>query len=289
VLRRGDVIVDAAGPFHARNTSLIATAIEIGFDVVDLNDNLRYCDSVFVVEPQIGSAGIRVLTSASSVSAVSAAVVRQSGIDEPVCVSTFLAPATRHTANAGTALALLRSVGRPVEILLDGRRQTVPGWKDAREFAMPPPVGPIRGRLFESAEAVNLPRIWPTLRDVAMYVDTNVPGGNFFLRLAARSPVLRHVAERQVRLGAWMARRIGASAGGIGYEIEGVDGEIVRWAITARENSYLVAVAPAVLAVRGMIEGRFEPSGLVPADQHVHAAELFEFLESAGVQVSEVR
>ena len=53
VMRAGDVVIDAAGPFHARSTALIESAIEIGFDVVDINDNLRYAESVVALQSRI--------------------------------------------------------------------------------------------------------------------------------------------------------------------------------------------------------------------------------------------
>jgi hypothetical protein len=203
-------------------------------------------------------------------------------------VTEFLAPATRHTANAGAALSLIGSVGRPIMIYRNGRRQSRSGWSEARQFAMPPPIGKMCGRLFESADAVWLPRIWPTLSDVAMYVDANVPGGNMLLRLAARSSAIRRLLERHIHAGTWVARWLGSSAGGIAYEIEDAGGKIVRWAITSAENSHVVAVAPAVLAARAIVESRFADTGLIPPDRHVEPDELFAFLNSAGVRLSEV-
>jgi hypothetical protein len=81
---------------------------------------------------------------------------------------------------------------------------------------------------------------------------------------------------------------MGSSAGGIGYEIEDVDGRIVRWAITSAENSHVVAVAPAVLAVRAIMESRFADTGLISPNRHVEPAELFALLESLGVTISEM-
>ena len=98
------------------------------------NDDLGYAESVVALEPQIDAAGIRVLSSASSVSAVAAAVVRQSGIELPARVTAFLAPASRYTANVGSALSLWRSVGRPVRVLVDGQLQTRVGWTETRRF-----------------------------------------------------------------------------------------------------------------------------------------------------------
>jgi hypothetical protein len=281
-------VLDAAGPFHDRSTALIEAAIETGFDVVDINDDLAYAEKVLALESRIDSAGIRVLSSASSVSAVTAAVLRHSGVTGPTRITSFLAPATRHTANVGVALSLLGSVGRPIGVYRNGGRHLVSGWSEPRRFAMPPPLGTICGRLFESADTLWLPRIWPTLRNVAMYVDTNTAGGNALLQFAARSHAVRHLIQRNIGLGTWIARRFGSPAGGIGYEIEDGGGRIVRCAITSAENSHVVAVAPAVLAVRAIVENRFTATGLIPPDRHVEPAELFAFLKSIGITLSEV-
>jgi hypothetical protein len=289
VMRAGDVVIDAAGPFHERSTALIESAIDIGFDVVDINDNLSYAESVVALQSRIDASRIRVLNSSSTVSAVSAAIVRHSGIGPPTRVTTFLAPASRHTANAGTALSLIQAVGQPVRILRDRELQSSVGWSESRRFPMPPPIGPICGRLFESANSLYLPRIWPSLQDVAMYIDTNVPGMNSLLRLTANSNAVRSVLRRGVRIGAAVARRLGTSAGGIGYEIEDVAGRVVRYAIGGSRNSYLIAVAPTVLAACAIAEDRFPERGLIMPDRYCEAAELFAFLRAAGIEVHEIR
>jgi hypothetical protein len=283
--RRDDLVLDAAGPFHARSTALVEAAIDVGFDVIDINDDLRYADSVLALEPRIRAAGIRVLSSASSVSGVAAAMVRHCGIDEPRRVTAFLAPASRHTARAGTAASLIRSVGRPVRVLRDRVLEERLGWSESRDFRMPPPVGSICGRLIESADVVHLPRVWLSLRDVAMYVDTNTLGVNTLLRVAARSRVVRNVLASRLRMGTRLARVFGSAAGGIGYEIEDGDGRVTRCAIVGGENSFVTAVAPAVLATQSILQGRFSEGGLVPVDRHVEPAALVAFLESRGLSV----
>jgi hypothetical protein len=240
---------------------------------------------VLALKAKIEAAGIRVLSSASSVSAVAAAMVRHCGIVEPRRVTAFLAPASRHTARAGTAASLIRSVGRPVRVLRDGVLQERPGWSESRDFRMPAPVGLIRGRLFESADALCLPRVWPSLRDVAMYVDTNTVGVNTLLRVAARSRAVRNMLASRLRVGTRLARIFGSAAGGIGYEIEDGDGRVTRCSIVGGENSFVTAVAPAVLAVQAIFQERFSEVGLVPVDRHVESAALVAFLESRGIRV----
>jgi hypothetical protein len=287
-LRPGDLIIDAAGPFCARSATLVEAATEVGFDIVDINDDLAYAERVLALETRIINAGIRVLSSASSVSAVAATVVRHSGVVAPMRVTTFLAPATRHTANSGAALSLLGSIGRPIRIYRDGHQQTLRGWSESRQFTMSAPVGRICGWLFESADALYLTRIWSTLREVTMFVDTNIPGGNTMLRLAASRPSIRRMMEQHVHVGTWLARKVGSLAGGIGYEIEDATGKIVRWAITSPENSYLVAVSPAVLAARAIVEHRFSHQGLVLPDRHVIPDELVGFFQANGISLTEL-
>lgn len=288
VLRAGDVVIDTAGPFYARTNALLEAAIDASFDIVDINDDLNYAERVLTFRDRIERAGIRLLSSASTVSAIAAAVVRRSGIPAPVGIASCLAPASRHTANAGAARSLLRSVGRPVRALRRGDLKTLRGWEESRPFAMPPPLENVRGRLFESADALYLPLIWPTLRDVAMYVAPNVPGMDPLLRLASRMPPLRRLLEAQVDFGAAIARRIGSVHGGIGYEIEDPGGNIARYAILAQTNSYVMAVAPAVAAAVAIAHDRFPDRGLVLPDRHAEPAALFEYLGSLGIECVEL-
>lgn len=287
-LRSGDLVVDAAGPFQARSTALVETAIDVGCDIVDLNDSVAYAEKVLTLEPRIAAAGIRVLSGASTVSAVAAAVIRQREITNPQRVAGFLAPATRYTANAGAARSLIASVGRNVRVWRDGRLQSAEGWSEPRTFPMSRPVGSVCGRLFETADAVYLPRIWPTLREVTMHVDPNTPGLNLLLRAAGTVPGLRSLMMASMPLGTWIARKFGASAGGIGYEIEDADGNLLRSAIVAEKGSQLVAVAPAVLAARAILAGQFDYRGLVPPDRHVDPTSLIEFLRAGGITYSEL-
>src|SRR5439155_1719737 len=190
-LKPYDVVLDAAGPFQARTTALIEAAIETGFDVVDLSDSLRYAERVADLRLRIEAAGVRVLTSCSSVSAVGAAAIRLSGVEKPVRLDVVLRPATRDTAHRATARALCR--------------------------------------LF------------------------------------------------------------GSRGGGILFEVEDSDGALVTLALQAPAKSYLVAIAPAVLAARAIAEGRFKPTGLVPPEQHAEAGELAAYLGSLGIDRVTVR
>ncbi len=287
-LRPGDVVVDTIGPFQARSLALLEAALEIGFDLVDIADSRAYVARVYAREAAITARGIRVLTACSSISAVSAALTRLSKLDDPVRVTGCLAPATRFTSNLGSARSLLGSVGQPVTVLAAGQLVTRTGWRQTRTFPMPPPIGPVRGHLFESADAVTLPRIWPGLRQVDFYVDTRVPGLNAAFSLAARWPVFQSLLLRFIKPGLALVKRLGSPLGCLAFEIEARDGRLVRYALIAADRGYLTPIVPAVIAARAMAEGRFEPAGLVPADRQVEAEVLLAYLRSLGVQMVRV-
>jgi hypothetical protein len=214
-LAPGDLIIDTAGPFQHRTLALLKTACEIGCDIIDVNDHLAYAQQVLALEAEIFRAGIRVLSSASSVSAIAAALLHESG-----------------------------------------------------------------------ADSVYLPRIWPSLQDVAMYVDANTPGVNMLLCAAAHLPALRWLLLHTVNWGTEIARMIGSRAGGIGYEIEDAAGYVARFALLSAQNSFLVAVAPAVLAAQAMVAGPFQPTGLVLPHKQIEPAELWAFFKSHGIEIA---
>jgi hypothetical protein len=285
VLRPGDLVLDAVGPFQGRSTALVEAAMEIGVDLIDLSDSLDYSEMLTDLETRIAQSGIRVLTTCSSISVGSAALIRLSKIDSPVEASGFLVPAARHVAWPGTGSSLLNSLGRPIRVWQNGALVAKRGWGEARLFEFPRPLGMTTGYLFESADALMLPRVWPGLRAANFFVSSNVPGFNDVFRAAARWNWVRSLVVRMTPLGLSIARRIGGRIGCLAYRIEDRAGRRARLGLIGPDRSYLTPVAPMVLAAKRIAAGRFEPLGLVPVDQQVEAVELIEYLATLGVQL----
>jgi saccharopine dehydrogenase-like protein len=285
LLRSDDVVLDAAGPFQDRSTALVEAALEAGFDAIDISDSLDHAHRILSLRDRIGRSGITVLNSASALSAVSAAMVRASGISAPVRASSFLAPSARRSARPGVTRSLLRSVGRPIRVRRGGELAAARGWGESRAFELPRPLPRARGRLFESSDAALLPEVWPSLRTVESYLSTNVPGFDRFLDLAARFAPARKLAERLGPRCLPLARLLGSRRGWLAQEIEAADGAVCRTCLWSDENAYLIALAPCVLAAGAIAAGRFSGGrGLVPADRQVDPEELFAWLRSKRVR-----
>jgi hypothetical protein len=116
-----------------------------------------------------------------------------------------------------------------------------------------------------------------------MYVDANTVGANTVLSVAAYSNTIRWAMKSGIGLGTWLARRFGSTVGGVAYEIEDENGQVSRYALVAESNSYLIAVAPAVLAVQKMANEQFTERGLVLPDRYAELPEILKFLNFAGV------
>jgi hypothetical protein len=288
-LRQFDVVVDAAGPFQARTTALVEAALETGFDVVDLSDSLEYAEKMEGLRLRIEAAGIRVLTSCSSVSAISAAAVRLSGLPKPVRLAVCLSPASRFSASHATALSLLNSVGVPIRVFRDGRLTRVLGWRETRTITMPLPTGRMRGHLCSSTDALLLPRIWPSLRRIDLYVDGGPPPVAGALSLASRFSWARGLVKTTLPAGLAVARLIGSKTGCLAFEIEDADRRVWTLALVSSRKGYLTAVVPAALAAGAIARGRFPKQGLIPPDRQVDPAALLDELIRLGVDVVTTR
>jgi hypothetical protein len=274
--RAGDVIVDATAPFQTRTTTLVGEAIAIGFDVVDLNDSLAYARRVAAFEHPAKTRGIRLLNGWSSVSVLSALALRYSGIHEPRAIHGFLAPATRHTANRGSADSFLSSIGRAIAVWRGGTWQPARGWAESRDFSS---LGR-RGPLVETADSFTLPRGVPSLRDVDFWVDPNTRGARPLLALGSRIPAVLRAA----RFCGSLAKVLGSETGLLAYEVEGADRERTTVIFHGRE-SFVMAAIPAALAAERLAAGLVERDGLIPPDAPMCGAALLEALERNGIQV----
>jgi hypothetical protein len=282
-LAPGDVVIDAAGPFQRRSTTLVEACLSIGCDAIDLADSLDYVTKVQALSARAAAARTRVLTACSSVSAVSAALVRLAGVAAPVRVSTFLAPATRNTSTPATTSSFFSAIGRDVRLLRDGALVQRRAFSETRALAFPEPVGPVSARLAESADAIVLPSVWPTLKHVDFWVDTRRGVFNWLSDAAARLPRVLSLVRALEPIGRPLVQLAGARSGGFAVVVEDANGRRVAAGFVHAARSYLVAVAPVILAARRLVADDFNARGFVPADQQVSPFELREWLQREGV------
>jgi hypothetical protein len=138
-LEGADVVVDAAGPFQASHDRVICAAIAARIPYVDLADGRDFVAAIGAHDAAARAAGVSIITGASSVPALSHAVIDAltagwRGI-ETIRIGIF--PGNRAPRGLAVVQAILSWAGKPMRNWRDGRWQDLPGWGETQRWTMP--------------------------------------------------------------------------------------------------------------------------------------------------------
>lgn len=137
-----DTVIHTAGPFQGQDYGVANAAIETGCHYIDLADGRQFVAGIGSLDAAARARGVSVISGASSVPALSSAVVDH-----------YRAEFARLTAirigiSSGArapGIAAVRGVfsyaGRPIAQLRDGSWQDVYGWRGLTRYRFPAPLG----------------------------------------------------------------------------------------------------------------------------------------------------
>jgi hypothetical protein len=170
-----DLVIDAAGPFQttARDPYRLAKAcIARGMHYVDIADGRDFVCGITVLDVAAKVAKVAVIAGASSVPALTGAVVAElaAGLDDVAAIDIALSASNRATAGPNVNAAILSYVGQPVRYLSAGAWRRGHGWGEItrRDFAVAGRA-PIKGRLVALCDVPDLdllPAAYPGCRNV---------------------------------------------------------------------------------------------------------------------------
>ncbi|MDP9423385.1 MAG: saccharopine dehydrogenase NADP-binding domain-containing protein [Pseudomonadota bacterium] len=126
-----DLVIDAAGPFQASGTRLVEAAIEASVDYVDLADGREWVVGFAErFDERAKEAGVRMVTGASSIPALSHAVLDEllSGWRQVDDIRIGIFPGNRAPRGLSVVEAILSYAGRPVLVHGDGQWAQDWGW-----------------------------------------------------------------------------------------------------------------------------------------------------------------
>lgn len=134
-----DVVVDAAGPFQASKPTVIAAAIAARVPYLDLADGRDFVAGIGVHDAAAKAAGISITTGASSIPALSHAVLDDLTADwraiDEIRIGIF--PGNRAPRGLSVVQAILSYVGHPVRVWRGGRWTEIPGWGMTHRWCIP--------------------------------------------------------------------------------------------------------------------------------------------------------
>jgi len=133
-----DVVVDAAGPFHAYGNEpyrVARAAIAVGAHYFDLSDNADFCQGINVLDAEAKAAGVSVVSGMSSVPAISSAVATAlcEG-QQPLMIESAIVPGNKAPRGRSVVESILSQTGMDYQITQDGRQENKRSWSDPRVY-----------------------------------------------------------------------------------------------------------------------------------------------------------
>lgn len=132
------LVIDAAGPFQGSGYGIPSACAEAGIPYLDLADGREFVTGITALDGRARAAGVAILSGASSVPALSGAVVRKlsAGLDCVTAIEMAISASNRATAGSSVAAAILGSVGQPLRLWRGGRWRTRHGWQELRRSSI---------------------------------------------------------------------------------------------------------------------------------------------------------
>ena len=158
-LHRPAVVVDASGPFQAMDYTVPRACVAAGVAYCDIAEGREFVCGIAELDAEARQAGVAVIAGASSVPALSGAVVRDltAGLDRVRAVEMAISASNQASVGRAVTAAIVGQVGRPVTVWRQCRWLRSHAWQEIgrQDFALTGKQ-PITGRLVALADVPDL-------------------------------------------------------------------------------------------------------------------------------------
>lgn len=277
---RPNAVVHSAGPFQASDYRVAEACIALGVHYVDLADARDFVCGICRLDAVARDAGVLVASGASSVPALSAAVVDHlaKGLSPIDAIDIAISPGNRAPRGRATVAAILSYVGGSVRVWRDGAWCDGIGWQDLHRRTISLPDGTTLGQrwfgLCDVPDLALFPQRYAVRQRVGFHAGLELPLLHVVLWLLSwpvRWRWLRSLAPHAGILH-WLAdrvRRLGSDRGGMLVDVAGRDDDgralTRRWRLLAEagDGPWIPALASVAL-VRKLSRGALAVCGAMP-------------------------
>jgi predicted dinucleotide-binding enzyme len=268
-----NVVINASGPFQRQDTTLARACIAAGAHYVDLADAREFVMGIGALDAEAREADVLVASGASTVPALSGAVVDalRGEFASLEAVETIIAPGNSFDPGLSTARSILGGLGRPIEARQTGAMAR--GWQGLRRVMLPGLGARWIGHCDAPDRDLFLQR-YPGLQRANVYAALEV--GAFHLGLWGLSGLVRtRVLRRPERLARpllaakQMLGFLGSDRGGMLVTMRGTDaaGRVKRidWHLVAGSgHGPFIPAIPSVLLAKRLLDGTLQARGAMP-------------------------
>lgn len=262
------VLIDASGPFQGAGYTVPLACIAAGVHYVDLADSREYVAGIGGLDAAARQAGVCVTSGASTVPALSGAVVDHlaRGLARITSIDIGISPGNRTDRGLSTVRGILSYCGKPLPA---AKGDSAFGWSGSWVHGYPAPVG---RRLLSPVDVPDLcllPPRYAGVPDVRFGAGLELQflhrGMNLMAWLARAGFVSNWSRHASVlKAGADLFRSCGSDAGAMHVAVTGVSSygaSVTRtWELVARSGHgpYVPTLAAAAL-VRQAVVGKLRP------------------------------
>ncbi|MGQ0799855.1 MAG: DUF4166 domain-containing protein [Pseudomarimonas sp.] len=283
-----DVVVDAAGPFHAYGEQpyrLVEACLEAGINYLDLCDDSDFCAGISGLDERARSRGLFALSGASSVPAISSAAVVELAKDmvHIEAIDSVILPGNRAPRGHSVIASILAQCGSEGRLWQAGRWVPMRGWSQPRSYSLEVDAKKRRrGWLVKVPDLILFPAHF-VARSVSFRAGLELPVMNHFLAVLSwlrsrwRLPLRGWAVSLVESVARWLLP-FGSDLGGMQVEVSGHmmrAGQLTacrrRWTLLARSGAG--PWVPAI-AVRALLRGPLPASGARPCIEEVSLARI---------------
>jgi hypothetical protein len=266
------VLINASGPFQEQDYAVARACITARVHYLDLADAGAYVAGIAALDGDAKRAGVLAASGASTVPAVSGAVVDRfvPEFARLETVETVISPGNSFTPGHATTKSILGSLGRPI---FSGDGRTVHGWQGLRRRRLPG-LGMRWTSRCDAPDQHLFPRRYPGLSAAGVAAALEV--GTFHIGLWGLSWLVRAGAVRnpqrlatpllavKQRLGF-----LGSDRGGMVVRLEGRDRSgaprRLQWhCVAGSGHGPFIPATPSVMLARRLLGGALQARGAMP-------------------------
>ncbi|MDB5935968.1 MAG: Saccharopine dehydrogenase [Massilia sp.] len=254
------VVVHASGPFQGQGYAVARACIAAGVHYIDFSDGREFVCGITELDDDARNANVFVISGASSVPALSTAVVDSLAHDftQVDAIDIGINPGNRTERGLATVRAILGYCGAAFPHWRDGRWQRAFGWQGLRRQAYPAPVGVRWLAHCDVPDLQLLPARYPGVRTVSFRGGTELRllhFGAWIMAAMRRAGLVRDWSRYSIELKALsdLFIRFGTDAGAMHVELTGMgqSGEPLRrcWTLVALDGDgpFVPTLASAAL------------------------------------------
>lgn len=292
-----NTVIHTAGPFQGQDYRVAEAAVRAGCHYIDLADGRLFVGGISALDAAARERGVTVLSGASSIPALSSAVVDRY---RPAFAELHSIRAGISSGARAPGLATVQGVfgycGRPIRRLEAGRWTETHGWLDLKRHVFPDPVG---SRLLGSCDVPDLdlfPARYPGVTTVTFHAGFASSAGHLVVWACAglvKAGLMTSMAPLAGPLNLvsrWLEPVI-SDKGGMFVQMEGLDhaGRPLTkrwWLIAERNDGPYVPCGASLALVNKLAAGKALPAGARPCMGDLTVEEYLAPLKDLAIHVS---